>query len=71
MTGGTVAGTGDDREDELAALRRSDAVLREELRDARSLVVQSQRELERARAVLDLVRADAARLREHIATICC
>jgi hypothetical protein len=58
-------------EDELAVLRRNEERLRAELREARSLVVQSQRELERARGVLAEARANAALLRAHIATICC
>jgi hypothetical protein len=62
---------GDERDDELALLRRSEDALRAELREARSLVVQSQRELERARGMLAQVTADAALLRAQFATICC
>jgi hypothetical protein len=62
---------GDERDEELALLRRTEEALRAELREARSLVVQSQRELERARGVLARVTADAALLRARFATICC
>jgi hypothetical protein len=54
----------DARDEELRALRA-------ELQDARDLVVQSQREAERARAALGRVLADAALLRAQFATICC
>ena len=70
MTAGAGEGA-DERDEELALLRRSEEVLRAELREARSLVVQSQRELERARGVLAQVIADAALLRAQFATICC
>ena len=70
MSGGVGEG-GDERDEELALLRRSEESLRAELREARSLVVQSQRELERARGVLAQVTADAALLRAQFATICC
>jgi hypothetical protein len=70
MTGGAGEGC-DERDDELAALRRSEDALGAELREARSHVVQGQRELERARAVLERTRADAALLRAQFATICC
>ena len=69
MTG--AATTDDARGDELLALRRSEDSLRAELREARSLVVQSQREAERARDALARVLADAALLRAQFATICC
>ena len=68
---GRVGEGGDERGEELALLRRTEEALRAELREARSLVVQSQRELERARGVLAQVTADAALLRAHFATICC
>jgi hypothetical protein len=70
MSGGAGEGI-DERDEELVALRRSEDTLRAELEEARSLVVQSQRELERARAVLAQVTADAALLRAQFATICC
>lgn len=70
MIGGAGEGI-DQRDEEVIALRRSEDALRAELREARSLVVQCQRELERARAVLAQVSADAALLRAHFATICC
>ena len=70
MTAGAGEGA-DERDEELALLRRSEDALRAELREARSLIVQSQRELERARGVLAQVSADAALLRLQFATICC
>jgi hypothetical protein len=69
MTCGDVAC--DARDEELLALRRREDSLRAELQEARSLVLQSQREAERARAVLADVLADAAALRAQFATICC